>query len=84
MTFYLAYGLKRRARLLSDMRGETEFLELINGNEEMTAKRPSRLVSWNTAFPYWLTSPSPRSCEFENKNGTHSRRIGNESLSDFR
>jgi hypothetical protein len=38
MTFYLAYGLKRKARLLSDMPGETEFLELMNGNEDLTAK----------------------------------------------
>ena len=38
MTFYLAYGLKRKLRFLSDMPGETEFLELMNGNDEMTAK----------------------------------------------
>jgi hypothetical protein len=38
MTFYLAYGLKRKARFLSDMRGETEFLEWINHDEDMTAK----------------------------------------------
>ena len=33
MTFYLAYGLKRKARFLSDMRGETEFLEWIDHDE---------------------------------------------------
>ena len=38
MTFYLAYGLKRKARFLSDMRGETEFLEWLNDNEDLTAK----------------------------------------------
>jgi hypothetical protein len=38
MTFYLAYGLKRKARFLSDMRGETEFLEWMNHDEDMTAK----------------------------------------------
>jgi hypothetical protein len=38
MTFYLAYGLKRKARFLSDMRGETEFLEWFNHDEELTAK----------------------------------------------
>jgi hypothetical protein len=38
ITFYLAYGLKRKARFLSDMRGETDFLEWINHDEDMTAK----------------------------------------------
>ena len=38
ITFYLAYGLKRKARFLSDMQGETEFLEWINHDEDMTAK----------------------------------------------
>jgi hypothetical protein len=40
MTFYFAYGLKRRARYLSDMRGETEFLDWVatRDDEEMTAK----------------------------------------------
>jgi hypothetical protein len=38
ITFYLAYGLKRKARFLSDMRGETDFLEWINDDEDMTAK----------------------------------------------
>lgn len=38
ITFYLAYGIKRKARFLSDMRGETEFLEWINHDEQMTAK----------------------------------------------
>jgi hypothetical protein len=38
ITFYLAYGLKRKARFLSDMRGETDFLDWINHDEDMTAK----------------------------------------------
>ena len=38
MTFYLAYGLKRKARFLSDMRGETEFLEWVNHDDDLTAK----------------------------------------------
>jgi hypothetical protein len=38
MTFYLAYGMKRKARFLSDMRGETEFLEWLNYDEDLTAK----------------------------------------------
>jgi hypothetical protein len=38
MTFYLAYGLRRKARFLSDMRGETEFLEWMNHDEDMTAQ----------------------------------------------
>jgi hypothetical protein len=38
MTFYLAYGLKRKARFLSDKRGETAFLEWMDHDEDMTAK----------------------------------------------
>jgi hypothetical protein len=38
ITFYLAYGLKRKARFLSDMRGETDFLEWINHDDDMAAK----------------------------------------------
>jgi hypothetical protein len=38
ITFYLAYGLKRKARFLSDMRGEVEFLEWIGHDDDMTAK----------------------------------------------
>lgn len=40
MTFYFAYGLKRRARYLSDMAGETEFLDWVTerDDEDMTAK----------------------------------------------
>ncbi len=40
MTFYFAYGLKRRSRYLSDMPGETEFLDwaATRDHEEMTAK----------------------------------------------
>jgi hypothetical protein len=38
MTFYLAYGRRRNARLLSDMPGETEFLEWMTGDEALSAK----------------------------------------------
>jgi hypothetical protein len=40
MTFYFAYGLKRRARYLSDMPGETEFLDWATerDDEELTTK----------------------------------------------
>lgn len=39
VSFYFAYGLKRRARFLSDMRGETDFLDwMTSDDEEMTAK----------------------------------------------
>jgi hypothetical protein len=38
ITFYLAHGLKRKARFLSDMRGEIEFLEWKDPDEDMTAK----------------------------------------------
>jgi hypothetical protein len=39
VTFYFAYGLKRRARFLSDMRGETDFLDwMTSDDDEMTAK----------------------------------------------
>jgi hypothetical protein len=40
MSFYFAYGLKRRARYLSDMRGETEFLDWVaeRDDQEMMAK----------------------------------------------
>jgi hypothetical protein len=38
ITFFLAYGLKRKARFLSDMAGETEFLEYFNRNDDLSAK----------------------------------------------
>jgi hypothetical protein len=38
MTFYLAYGTRRNARFLSDMQGETEFLDWLTDDEQMTAK----------------------------------------------
>ena len=39
MTFYFAYGLKRRARYLSDISGETDFLDwMTSDDEEMTTK----------------------------------------------
>jgi hypothetical protein len=39
VTFYFAYGLKRRARFLSDMHGETDFLDwMTSDDEEMTSK----------------------------------------------
>ena len=38
ITFFLAYGLRRKARFLSDMPGETDFLELMNHDEELDAK----------------------------------------------
>ncbi len=38
MTFYLAYGTRRNARFLSDMAGETDFLEWLTDDERMTAK----------------------------------------------
>jgi len=37
MTFYLAYGAQRNARFLSDMYGETEFLEWLTDDERMSA-----------------------------------------------
>jgi len=37
MTFYLAYGAQRNARFLSDMPGETEFLEWLTEDERMSA-----------------------------------------------
>lgn len=38
ITFFLAYGLKRKARFLSDMAGETEFLEFFNHDDNLDAK----------------------------------------------
>jgi len=39
MTFYFAYGQRRRARFLSDMPGETEFLDwMTRHDKEMKAK----------------------------------------------
>jgi hypothetical protein len=38
VAFYLAYGTRRNARFLSDMAGETEFLEWLTDDERMTAK----------------------------------------------
>lgn len=39
VTFYFSYGLKRQARFLTDMRGETDFLDwMTSDDEEMTAK----------------------------------------------
>lgn len=37
MTFYLAYGAKRNTRFLSDMYGETEFLEWLTEDEQICA-----------------------------------------------
>lgn len=38
-TFYFAYGLKRQARFLTDMRGETDFLDwMASDDEEMVVK----------------------------------------------
>jgi hypothetical protein len=36
MTFYLAYGAQRNTRFLSDMYGETEFLEWLTEDEQMS------------------------------------------------
>jgi hypothetical protein len=38
ITFYLAYGQRRNARLLSDMPGETEFLEWMTTDDTLSAK----------------------------------------------
>jgi hypothetical protein len=38
MTFYLAYGTRRNARFLSDMEGETEFLDWLTDDEQMSAR----------------------------------------------
>jgi hypothetical protein len=38
VTFYLAYGTRRNARFLSDMPGETDFLEWLTDDEQMSAK----------------------------------------------
>lgn len=38
ITFFLAYGLKRKARFLSDMPGETDFLTLFNHDEKLDSK----------------------------------------------
>jgi hypothetical protein len=38
VTFYLAYGTRRNSRFLSDMPGETEFLDWLTDDEQMTAK----------------------------------------------
>jgi hypothetical protein len=38
VTFYLAYGTRRNARFLSDMPGETDFLEWLTDDDRMTAK----------------------------------------------
>ena len=38
ITFYLAYGIKRKARFLSDMQGETDFLDFMSHDDDMTAK----------------------------------------------
>jgi len=38
MTFYLAYGAQRNTRFLSDMYGETEFLEWLTEDQRMSAK----------------------------------------------
>ncbi len=38
VTFYLAYGTRRNARFLSDMPGETDFLDWLTDDEQMTAK----------------------------------------------
>jgi hypothetical protein len=38
VTFYLAYGTRRNARFLSDMPGETDFLEWLTDDERMISK----------------------------------------------
>jgi hypothetical protein len=38
VTFYLAYGTRRNARFLSDIPGETDFLDWVTDDEQMTAK----------------------------------------------
>jgi hypothetical protein len=38
ISFFLAYGLKRKAKFLSDMPGETYFLTLFNHDEKLDAK----------------------------------------------
>ena len=38
VTFYLAYGIRRNARFLSDMPGETDFLEWLTDDERMLSK----------------------------------------------
>jgi hypothetical protein len=38
VTFYLAYGTRMNARFLSDMPGETEFLDWLTADDRMTAK----------------------------------------------
>jgi hypothetical protein len=38
VTFFLAYGTRRNARFVSDMAGETDFLEWLTDDERMTAK----------------------------------------------
>jgi hypothetical protein len=38
VTFYLAYGTRRNARFLSDIPGETDFLDWLTDDEQMTAK----------------------------------------------
>jgi hypothetical protein len=38
VTFYLAYGTRRNARFLSDMPGETDFLEWLTDDDQMAAK----------------------------------------------
>jgi len=38
VTFYLAYGTRRNARFLSDMPGETDFLEWLTDDDRMNAK----------------------------------------------
>jgi hypothetical protein len=38
ITFFLAYGLKRKAKFLSDMVGETIFLEFFNHDDRLDAK----------------------------------------------
>jgi hypothetical protein len=56
ITFFLAYGLKRKARFLSDMPGETDFLELMNHDEQLDAKT-SVLQQLEHSVPVLLDLP---------------------------
>jgi hypothetical protein len=73
MTFYFAYGLKRRARYLSDMQGETEFLDWAakRDNEEMTAKTDA-LAELQHCVPVLAELPIATILRIRTKNRAHS------------
>jgi hypothetical protein len=56
ITFFLAYGLKRKARFLSDMPGETDFLTLFNHDEKLDAKS-SALQQLEHSVPVLMNLP---------------------------